>query len=445
MSHRSAELFEQAKQVLAGGVSRNTLLRAPHPLYIESGHECRVTDVDGVERIDFANNMAALIHGHGHPAVVEAIYDQARRGTAFTLATEVEIDFARHICGRSPGFDKIRFMNSGTEAVMAALKAARAYTGRPRIAKVEGTYHGAYDYVEVSQAPVPQSWGRKERPTSVALAAGTPAGVLKDVVVLPFNDTADAIDTLEEHKNELACVILDLMPHRIGLVPAEQSFVRALRDWTTKNDVLLVFDEVITFRTEVGGMQERHDVQSDLTALGKIIGGGLPVGAVAGREEVMSVFASKGGAPPKLPQSGTFSANPLTMTAGYTTMKLYDAEAVARLNRLGRQARIRIREAIAASGVPASVSGAGSLFRIHMRPEPPKDYRSAFPTADEKKTLERFINGLYGAGIVMIHTGTGTLSTPMGEAEIDRLAEAVLVSLRKSRPGVEAAAEAAPR
>lgn len=431
MSHRSAELFEQAQKVLAGGVSRNTLLRKPHPLYAEGGAGCRVTDVDGVERIDFANNMASLIHGHGHPAIVEAIHHQASRGTAFTLATEVEIDFARHLWGRSSGFDKIRFMNSGTEAVMAALKAARAFTGRPRIAKVEGTYHGAYDYVEVSQAPAPQSWGRRERPTSVPLAAGTPQGILKDVVVLPFNDPQDAIDTLDEHKEELACVILDLMPHRIGLVPAEQTFVQALRDWTTKNDTLLVFDEVITFRNEVGGMQMRHDVQADLTALGKIIGGGLPVGALAGREEVMSVFSSKGGAPPKLPQSGTFSANPLTMMAGYTAMKLYDAEAVARLNRLGREARIKIQEAISVSGAPASVCGAGSLFRIHMRPEPPKDYRSAFPTPEEKAALDQFIDGLYDAGILMIHTGTGSLSTPMGRAEIDQLAEAVLASLRK--------------
>ena len=359
------------------------------------------------------------------------------------MATEVEIDFARHICGRSPGFDRIRFMNSGTEAVMAALKAARAYTGKPRIAKVEGTYHGAYDYVEVSQAPAPQTWGRKERPSSVALAAGTPQGVLKDVVVLPFNDPEDAIGTLEERKDELACVILDLMPHRIGLVPAEQSVVQALRDWTTKNDTLLIFDEVITFRTEVGGMQMRHDVQSDLTAMGKIIGGGLPVGAVAGREEVMSVFSSKGGAPPKLPQSGTFSANPLTMRAGYTAMKLYDAEAVDHLNRLGRQARIKIQEAIAVSGVPASVCGAGSLFRIHMRAKPPEDYRSAFPTPEESAALDQFIGGMYDAGIVMIHTGTGTLSTPMGEAEIDQLAEAVLTSLRKVRSKVEPVVESA--
>ncbi|MDH3402891.1 MAG: aminotransferase class III-fold pyridoxal phosphate-dependent enzyme, partial [Acidobacteriota bacterium] len=189
MSERSAELFRQAQEVLAGGVSRNTLLRRPYPLYVSEGRGCRVVDVDGVERLDFANNMAALIHGHAHPAIVAAVSEQVRRGTAFTLATEIEIQYARHLCGRSPSsFHKMRFVNSGTEAVMAALKAARAFTGRSRIAKVEGSYHGGYDYAEVSQAPPPHLWGPPGRPSSVALAAGTPPAVPQDVVVLPFND-----------------------------------------------------------------------------------------------------------------------------------------------------------------------------------------------------------------------------------------------------------------
>lgn len=430
MSTKSAELFRQAQEFLAGGVSRNVLLRAPHPFYVDQGNGCRVVDVDGVERIDFANNMASLIHGHAHPAIVEAVSAQVRRGTAFTMATEVEIDYARHLCGRSPSFDKIRFMNSGTEAVMTALKAARAFTGRPGFAKIEGTYHGSYDYAEVSQAPGPQSWGRHERPASVALATGTPASVLKEVVVLPFNDPQDAVAALDEHRDEVACVLLDPMPHRLGLVPASPEFVRALRDWTSANGALLVFDEVITFRTEVGGMQARYDVRPDLTAMGKIIGGGLPAGALAGSAEVMDVFCSTNGGP-RLPQSGTFSGNPLTMSAGLAAMQLYDGDAAARLDRLGRLARQRIEEAIAAAGAPACVTGAGSLFRVHMQSEAPTDYRSSFPSAGEKAALGRFVDGLYDAGIVPIHTGTVALSTAMGEAEIDRLAEAVLTSLRR--------------
>lgn len=424
-SPASAELFRQAREVLAGGVSRNTLLRDPHPLYAARGHGCRIVDVDGVERIDYANNMASLIHGHAHPAIVAAITGQARRGTAFTMATELEIRHARHLCGRAPGFDRIRFMNSGTEAIMAALKAARAHTGRPRIAKVEGTYHGSYDYAEVSQAPAPESWGRAERPASVALAAGTPQGVLRDVVVLPFDDPVSAVESLEEHRDEIACVLLDPMPHRLGLVPADAELVRALAAWTRSAGALLVFDEVITFRAEVGGMQARYGVQPDLTALGKIIGGGLPVGALAGREEVMGVFASSDGAPPRLPHSGTFSANPMTMTAGLAAMELFDGEAVARLNALGRRARRLIAEAIAASGAPACVTGAASAFRIHLRATPPRNYRASFPTPGEKAALGHFLDALYADGVALIHTGAGMLSTPMREAEIDRLAEAV--------------------
>ncbi|MCP4200770.1 MAG: aspartate aminotransferase family protein [bacterium] len=431
MSERSAELYRQAQEFLAGGVSRNTLLRDPHPFYAERGKGCRIVDVDGVERIDFANNMAALIHGHAHPAIVEAVTEQVQRGTAFTMATEVEVEYARHLCGRSGGFDKIRFVNSGTEAVMAALKASRALTGRARLAKAEGTYHGAYDYAEVSQAPVPQSWGLPRRPASVPLAAGTPEGVLRDVVVLPFNDAEAAIEALDEHRKEIACVLLDPMPHRLGLVPADETFVQALRSWTREHGALLVFDEVITFRTEVGGMQTRYKARPDLTAMGKIIGGGLPVGALAGRDEVMAVFSSQGDAPPRLPHSGTFSANPLTMAAGFAAMRLFDGEAVARLNRLGRLARSRLEQAIAASGAPASVTGTGSMFRVHLRSKPPRDYRSSFLSPGEAEALKLLVDGLYDRGIVMIHTGAGTLSTPMGEAEIDVLVEAVLTTLKK--------------
>ena len=431
MGERSAELYQKARKFLAGGVSRNTLLRQPHPLYVATAGGCRIVDVDGVERLDFANNMAALIHGHAHPAIVEAVTTQLRQGTAFTMATEVEIDYARHLCGRSPGFEKVRFVNSGTEAVMAAVKAARAFTGRARIAKVEGTYHGAYDYVEVSQAPTPQSWGDPGRPASVPLAEGTPEGVLRDVVVLPFNDPDAAVHILNEHRGEIACVLLDLMPHRLGLVPAEPAFVQALRDWTLEDGALLLFDEVITLRTEFGGMQARYEASPDLTAMGKIIGGGLPVGALAGRDEVMGVFRSEGGRPPRLPHSGTFSANPTTMAAGLAAMRLYDAEAVARLNRLGRRARQEIETAISVAGAPACVTGTGSMFRVHLRSTPPRDYRSSFPSPAQADALKAFVDGIYDAGIVMIHTGTGALSTPMGEAEIDRLAEAVLASLRR--------------
>jgi glutamate-1-semialdehyde 2,1-aminomutase len=329
----SAKLYARALRVLPGGVSRNTVLRKPYPLYADHAKGCRVTDIEGVERIDFANNMASLIHGHAHPEIVAAVTEQLSKGTAFTLATEIEIRYAEHLVGRNDAFEKVRFVNSGTEAVMGMLKAARAFTGRFKIAKVEGSYHGLYDYAEVSQTAEPSNWGSESSPIAVPVAFGTPPGVLADVVVIPFNDPENAIRILDEHRGELAGVLLDPMPHRVGLVPASDAFVVALREWTEEDGSLLLFDEVITFRSSYGGAQEWYEVRPDLTAMGKLIGGGFPIGAIAGRAavmEVMNPLADK----LLFPHSGTFSANPVTMTAGLTAMEMYDRDAVAYVNSL---------------------------------------------------------------------------------------------------------------
>ena len=353
----SEALYARARRVMPGGVSRNAVLRRPHPFYVARGEGCWVTDIEGVRRIDFSNNMTSQIHGHAHPVIVEAVTQQLARGTAFSLATEVEVLFAEHMCSRSPSFDRIRFVNSGTEAVMGALKAARAFTGRPKIAKVEGAYHGLYDYAEVSQTAKPATWGDAASPASVPVAHGTPAAALNDVVVIPFNDPERAVAILDRHAHELACVLVDLLPHRIGLMRASPAFMRALREWTRRNGALLVCDEVITFRSSHGGAQGWFDVQPDLTAMGKMIGGGFPVGALAGRAEVMDVMD-----PLReqvlFPMSGTYSANPVTMVAGLAAMQLFDEDAVVRLNRLAELARGRIAEAIRVAGVPACVTGA---------------------------------------------------------------------------------------
>jgi glutamate-1-semialdehyde 2,1-aminomutase len=390
-------------------------------------------DVDGVERIDFANNMASLIHGHAHPAVVDAVSSQLRRGTAFTMATEAEVRFAEHLCNRVPGFDKIRFVNSGTEAVMAAIKASRAFTHRPKIAKFEGAYHGSYDYAEISQTSGPSNWGQADCPASVPVAQGTPQGALQDVVILPFNDPARALRILNAQAERIACVLVDPLPHRIGLIPASGPFIDTLHAWTRGNGALLIFDEVITFRSHYGGAQEAYDVCPDLTALGKIIGGGFPVGALAGREEVMAVLDPTRDDLP-LPHSGTFSANPVTMTAGRVTMELFGPEEVKHLNRLGDYARGIIGESIRVAQVPAAVTGAGSMFRLHLKDRPPIDYRGCYTDAEQKGVLEKLLNHLFESGFMLINTCSGALSTAMTKAEIDRLAEALLAGLRKIKP-----------
>jgi glutamate-1-semialdehyde 2,1-aminomutase len=427
---KSASLYRRAQEIMPGGCSRNTVLRKPHPLYAERGEGCYVTDIEGVERIDFANNMASLIHGHAHPQIVSAVTAQLQKGTAFTLATEVEIRYAEHLCARNSGFEKMRFVNSGTEAVMSCLKAARAYTGRAKIAKVEGAYHGLYDYAEVSQTANPANWGDLEKPASVPVAHGTPASALEDVVVIPFNDVERAIAILDQHADELACVLVDPLPHRVGLVPASEQFISALHQWTRDNAALLVFDEVISFRSNYGGSQEWYEVRADLTALGKMIGGGFPVGALAGRAEVMDVMdplAEK----VLFPHSGTFSANPITMTAGLVAMELFDEAAILKLNKLAEYTRGQIAEAISIADIPACVTGAGSMFRVHMKAEVPPNYRAAFVSAEELKSTHVVLDHLFDNGFMMINTCSGALSTVMTTKEIDKLGEAMLGGFRK--------------
>ena len=430
---KSSELYERGLKVMPGGCSRNTILRKPHPLYVEKGEGCYVTDVEGITRVDFANNMCSLIHGHAHPAVVAAVSEQLAKGTAFTIGTEVEIDYAEHIVSRSKSFEKMRFVNSGTEAVMSCIKAARAFTGKSKIAKAEGAYHGLYDYAEVSQTSKPENWGDADKPSSVPVAYGTPKAALDDVIIIPFNEPDRAIKILEENADDIACVLLDVMPHRIGLIPASDEFARSIYNWTRKNKSLLVFDEVITFRSNYGGAQEWYEgVLPDLTAMGKMIGGGFPVGALAGRADVMDVMdplASK----VLFPHSGTFSANPITMTAGLVSMKLFDRNAVLKLNNLADYARDSLNEAIKIADVHVCVTGEGSMFRIHMKETAPVSYRDGYVTPAEAALTKTLLDHLFDDGIMMINTCTGVLSTVMKEKEIDRLAEAVLSGLKKMK------------
>jgi len=417
---KSEQLFEKALKVLPGGVSRNTIFRKPHPFYAEQGKGCYVTDVEGVTRIDFANNMASLIHGHAYPGIVDSVSAQLAKGSCFTMATEAEVDYAELLCARVPSFDKIRFVNSGTEAVMAMLKASRAYTGKAKIAKVEGAYHGAYDYAEVSQTANPSNWGDVDKPNSTPVAVGTPIKALEDVVVIPFNDVERAIKILDQYKDDIACILVDLLPHRVGLIPASNDFINALHKWTRDNKSLLVFDEVITFRTNYSGAQQNYDVDPDLTAMGKVIGGGFPAGALAGCDEVMKVLDPT---EPKvlLPHSGTFSANPITMTAGFTAIKDFDQAAVTQLNDLTTYAKAEITKAISEVGIDACVTGAGSMFRVHLKAQPPKNYREAYVDKHESALITKLLDHLFDNGVMLINTCSATLSTAMGKKEIDHL------------------------
>lgn len=430
-------VYHRACNVLTGGVSRNTIYRDPHPYYVATAKGSYITDIEGVERIDFANNMASLIHGHSHPAIVEAVTDQLRKGTAFTMGTEAEVNFAELMIGRSETFERMRFVNSGTEAVMTMLKTARVYANRPKIAKAEGSYHGTYDYAELSQTSNPSNWGDINKPNVNRVVDGTPQGVIDDVVIFPFNDIERTLKILDEHANEIACVLIDPVPHRIGLFPATNEFVEAVYNWTRKNGALLVFDEVVTYRVNYAGAQECYTVKPDLTAMGKMIGGGFPIGALAGKREIMEVLDPRG----KIlrhPHSGTFSANPISMTAGRVAMELFDKKAVLDLNTLTDIAISQIRESIKIADVPVSITGEGSMFRLHLQATAPTCYREAFHTEDKKILIKELLDYLFlKENIIMINTGACMFATTIRQKEVDRLSQALLNGFKLIKPKLE--------
>jgi glutamate-1-semialdehyde 2,1-aminomutase len=415
----SQKLYDRALSSLPGGNTRTTVFMKPYPIYAARGEGCRVFDVDGNEYIDCINNFTSLIHGHAHPLLVEAATRQLSLGTAFGLPTESEIELAELLASRLPSVDQLRFTNSGTEAVMMALKAARAFTGRPKIAKCEGAYHGSYDYAEVSLDPTPEAWGRNA-PVSVAYAKGTPDNVLADVITIPFNDTDAAVSLIREHGSELACVLVDPMPNRAGLAPADKTYLEALRQVTREIGALLIFDEVITFRLGYRGAQGLWGIDPDLTTLGKIIGGGFPVGAVGGRKEFMAVFDPRPGKP-ALPHGGTFSANPVTMRAGLVAMELLDEAAFERLDAIGEAVRSGIDQAFRRHNVPGGTVGLGSLLKVHFTDRPIRDYRSAYLTEPEAKRQAVFNRGLLNRGVLAAGNGLMALSTPMTDADIDAI------------------------
>lgn len=424
---KSSELYKRALDVMPGGNTRTTVYMAPFPIYAARGEGCYIYDVDGCERIDFINNYTSMIHGHCHPEISAAAKAQLDLGTCFALPTESEISLAALLCDRIESADTLRFTNSGTEAVMMAIKAARAFTLRAKIAKAEGAYHGSYDYVEVSEDSSPDNWGDTE-PNSIPYCAGTPAGAIDDVVVYPFNDVALTEAILRRHAKDLAAIIVDPLPPRAGLPAAKPEFLAMLRKICDENDIVLISDEVISFRVGYRGAQGEFGFNADLTALGKIIGGGFPVGAVAGRSDIMSVFDPSRGKP-RLPHGGTFNANPMTMVAGLKAMQLMTPQEFSRINTLGHDARDRLNAIFEDAKFPASVVGHGSLLRLHMTREPVTNYRSSHQNPEQRERLARLYRFLLNHGIFMGPSGLIAISTPMNTSNIDELTKTMQLAV----------------
>lgn len=416
----SQALYERAKKVMPGGNTRHTVYRQPYQVYAAKGEGCRITDVDGVTRIDATGNFTSLIHGYGSDRIRDAAKKQLMLGTCFGMPTPGEVRLSEMLVERLPSVEQIRYCNSGTEAVMNCIKAARAFTGRSMFAKVEGAYHGTYDPAEVSQDASPDTWGEAEAPASVATCAGTPQGVLDDVVIIPFNNVDLAERIIRAKANSLAAVLVDVMPNRAGLVPATPEFIAMLRRVTREIGALLILDEVITFRLGYHGAQGRYNVDPDLTALGKVIGGGFAVGAVAGRAKVMSVYDPTHGHP-AVQHGGTFSANPMTMEAGIAALEDLTPESFEHLEMLGDRFQQGATDLFARHGIDGQVTGLGSLRRIHMTKAPLSDFRSLFAAGDGARRVAALARAVFDEGVLMAANGLMAFSTPMTAGDIDQI------------------------
>lgn len=429
----SAKLHDRALEVMPGGNSRHTVFFPPYPIYAARAEGARVWDVDGVARVDMINNYSSLIHGHNHPAIVAAIVSQAHRLLSVAMPTEQEVELAEEICRRLPTVQQVRFTNSGTEAVMMCIKAARAFTGKPRIAKVEGAYHGSDDTAGVSNVPDPALWGEAEAPVSLPGPGGT-ANIAADVVVLPMNDVENGRRILQAHAPELAGAILDPLPSHLGYQAATPEFIAMLREETHKAGALLIFDEVYSFRLGFNGAQGALNAAPDLTALGKIIGGGLPVGAIGGRGDIMTALFDPRAGRPRMTHGGTFNANPMTMAAGIAAMKLFDRSAFDRLSALGDRLRSGLKEAVTVSGAPATVRGATSMTSLfHVEGELPthRHVVAAMKTHPEARArAEGFFRHLLNRGVIIGAPGLFVLSTANSEDQIDQACELSLEALR---------------
>lgn len=368
---KSKRLFDRAQQVIPGGV--NSPVRAfravgREPLFIRSAAGAHITDADGNTYIDYVGSWGPMILGHAHPVVIEAIREAAARGTSYGAPTELEIELATEIIDAFPSIDRVRLTSSGTEATMSAIRLARGFTGRDRIVKFEGCYHGHSDGLLVKAGSGLATFGTPD-------SAGVPADVARNTIVVPYNDAAALEKVFEEQGSEIACVIIEPVAGNMGCVPPNPGYLEAVREITSRHGALLIFDEVITgFRVAYGGAQELYGVKPDLTCLGKIIGGGLPVGAFGGRADVMDQLAPLG----PVYQAGTLSGNPLAVMAGLAILKLLkESPPYAELERLSAKLERGLRDAATEAGIASTINRVGSMLTAFFTEGPVTDWPGA--------------------------------------------------------------------
>ncbi len=415
---KSAALWKRANEVLVGGV--NSPVRAfkavgGDPFFVASGKGARITDVDGNEYIDYVLSWGPLILGHAHPRVVESVAKALAAGSSFGIPTEAEITLAEKLAGHVPCLQKVRLVNSGTEATMSAIRLARGYTGRDIVLKIEGCYHGHVDSLLVAAGSGPTTFGTPTSP-------GIPKTHAESTLTIPFNDPAAAAEALDKRGDEIACLILEPVAGNMGCIPPDPGYLEELRRLTTKHNVLLIFDEVMSgFRVSMGGAQKRYGVTPDLVTLGKVIGGGLPVGAYGGPAEIMDHISPVG----PVYQAGTLSGNPLATAAGLATLEELEQPGVldgveASLTALGQGMASISKE----TGIPITLTQAGAMGAMFFNQGPVTNYQDALNSDTER--YAKFFNGMLQRGIYFAPSAFETYfaSTQHTKTEIDQTLQA---------------------
>lgn len=418
--NKSRELFARAQTLIPGGV--NSPVRAfrsvgGDPIFIDAARGARILDVDGNEYIDFIGSWGPMIVGHAHPRVLEAIAHAAARGTSYGAPCEAEVLLAEEIQSALPSMELVRMVNSGTEAAMSAVRVARGFTGRDKIVKFVGCYHGHGDSFLVKAGSGALTLGTPD-------SAGVPADFARHTLTLPFNDEAAVRQVFETHGKEIAALIVEPIPANMGLVPPNPGFLQLLRDLTAKHGVVLIFDEVMTgFRVARGGAQALYGICPDMTLLAKIIGGGLPAGAYGGRREIMQQVAPLG----PVYQAGTLSGNPLAMAAGLETLRMLreDGDAYTRLEQGGCRVEAALTEAAAAAGVPVVVNRIGSMMTMFFHPGPRVDSYEAACASDTAR-YGRFFRAMLERGVMLAPSQfeAAFVSLAHTDEQLDRAAKA---------------------
>ncbi|NJD78731.1 MAG: glutamate-1-semialdehyde-2,1-aminomutase [Candidatus Methanoperedens sp.] len=419
-TEKSKKLFDEAKRVLPGGVSSPVRAIKPYPFYTKRANGSRITDIDGNEYIDYVMGYGPLLLGHNHPAIKDAVVRQLADGWLYGTPSELEVSLAREIIKLYPSIDMVRFVSTGTEATMGALRAARGFTGKNKFIKIEGGFHGAHDAALVKAGSGATTLGTPN-------SAGVPADFTKNTLQVPYNDIEAMTEVIKTHREDVAAVIIEPVLGNIGPILPKKGYLKDVRAVTEENDIVLIFDEVITgFRLAMGGAQEYYGVTPDMTTLGKILGGGFHIGVIGGKREIMGNISPAG----PVYQAGTFNGSPVSMAAGLAVINTLRKEKVhEKVNKAGESIRRALSDVVSDIGLDYNVSGVSSMFKVFFG-DMPYNYQDALKCDKEKFNV--FFRKMLSDGIFLPPSQyeTNFLSLAHSQDDIDKTVQAYQRNLK---------------